>query len=272
MGKLTGTKELSDLLGRDALHEAEQATGKSYKEDEGTMALGFLGHLALVQQKHDALDASGDVHMGTPLDEYELKIANIGFRKVFDEEFLSRPDDTKTEALRVWYRSPGILLVYDTYWGKTSVNGGKMYYNWVPDSSDFPWRVTSSGRYSYRSSEDKAKADEIRAAEIEILSGLGWDSRSPEYQNALQPSKDFRNEVFRRHGYVWSGDHDCREALIHNIAMLEQYGTLIEPWENVPFLWLLHHMDTRQEAYDHEAITKSRIGKLPEDVRTCLGI
>lgn len=70
---------------------------------------------------------------------------------------------------------------------------------------------------------------------------------------------------------VWGGDHDCREALIHNITKLETNGTLITPWVKRPFLWLLHFDDSRVDGYDHAAITEARIKRLPQWVQDFIG-
>lgn len=76
------------------------------------------------------------------------------------------------------------------------------------------------------------------------------------------------------HGYTnpdhtgtWVGDHDGREALRHKIQRLRDNGKLITPWVERPWMWLLHHMDTRPAGYDHDAINDKRIAMLPDWVR-----
>lgn len=66
---------------------------------------------------------------------------------------------------------------------------------------------------------------------------------------------------------TWVGDHDAREALRHKIQGLRDNGDFLSRWEKRPFLWLLHHMDTKTEGYDHHAINEERIAQLPEWVR-----
>jgi hypothetical protein len=67
----------------------------------------------------------------------------------------------------------------------------------------------------------------------------------------------------------WAGDHDCREALRHNLQKLRDNGTFLPQWpiSNGIFLWLLHYQDTKSKDYDHKAITESRLAMLPDWVR-----
>lgn len=67
----------------------------------------------------------------------------------------------------------------------------------------------------------------------------------------------------------WAGNHDCREALRHNLQKLRDNGTFLPQWpiSNRIFLWLLHYQDTKDKDYDHKAITESRIAMLPDWVR-----
>jgi hypothetical protein len=79
-------------------------------------------------------------------------------------------------------------------------------------------------------------------------------------------------------GDAWVGDHDCREALIHNISRLQADGEFLMPWSHPQFLWLLHYMDTETPEYKaqrdytkqrkhYEVINAERIAMLPEWVR-----
>jgi hypothetical protein len=70
-----------------------------------------------------------------------------------------------------------------------------------------------------------------------------------------------------RDAATWVGDHDAREAIRHKIQGLRDNGEFLARWQERPFLWLLHHMDTKQEGYDHDAINAERIGMLPGWVR-----
>lgn len=70
---------------------------------------------------------------------------------------------------------------------------------------------------------------------------------------------------------VWAGDHDAREALIFKIDQLRANGKFVTPWVEAPFLWLLHHEDSKQPDYDHHAINAARLAAAPQWVRDFVG-
>lgn len=71
----------------------------------------------------------------------------------------------------------------------------------------------------------------------------------------------------------WAGDHDCREALRHNLQKLQDNGSFLPQWPigNGIFLWLLHYQDTKQQGYDYKAINEERLALLPDWVRLMIG-
>lgn len=69
---------------------------------------------------------------------------------------------------------------------------------------------------------------------------------------------------------IWSGDHDCREALRAHLAGLRDHGKFVTPWKEQPFLWLLHYVDTKVEGYDYKAINQSRIDQFPDEVKNAV--
>ena len=69
---------------------------------------------------------------------------------------------------------------------------------------------------------------------------------------------------------IWSGDHDCKEALRAHLAGLRDHGKFVTPWKVQPFLWLLHYMDTKVDGYDYKAITKSRIDQFADKVKQAI--
>ena len=67
-------------------------------------------------------------------------------------------------------------------------------------------------------------------------------------------------------GDVWVGSHDGREAIKHKLNGLLENGKFLNNWIEQPFLWLLTYMDTKNDGYDYELITKERISRLPKKV------
>lgn len=65
---------------------------------------------------------------------------------------------------------------------------------------------------------------------------------------------------------VWTGYHDCREALRFNFVSLQDKGTFLNPWEKCPFLWLGHYMDHKDKEVSYVSINDRYIDKLPKYV------
>jgi hypothetical protein len=136
---------LKELLRVDPLAEAEKITGQSYKDDETTSMLGLILHMDHTQNKQKALQANDDTHFQTKLSDY-LRIAkDIGFETVYQKDFYSTSSNN-TEAHLIMWHPLGILLNFDTFWGKEKVNGGNFDYNVKPKNQDrLDWTVISSG-------------------------------------------------------------------------------------------------------------------------------
>lgn len=81
--------------------------------------------------------------------------------------------------------------------------------------------------------------------------------------------------------HIWSGYHDGREAVIHNIENIIQKTTFIQPWKYFPNVWLHHYMDDPDRSNKKllweeklsilHQIQKNRIKKLPKEIhKNCL--
>lgn len=223
------------LLRYDPLAEAEKATGDRWG--------GYLG-LALAFDhgaKKDAhLRAINDTRSSMSLDEYVAVIEEMGFEKVLELPFDVDLDyaSHKRDAFFIYAHRDGLLLKFDTYFDCKKVNSGNVYYVWVANDWDdlYKHRCTSSGG-------------------VHDLNDPRWENRAEE--------KD-------RSGWVYPGNHDCREALRHNIDKLRQHGRFLAKWPKRPWLWLLHYMDTKG-TYDNKAIARERIAMLPEWVQEMIG-
>lgn len=136
--------KLSDLMKVDPLADAEKITGKSYKDDEGTSALGFLLHLGHVDEVKAAAVAENDTHYGASF-AYALAVyRDLGFDMVLADEVVAEGD--LTERYVVLWHPDGILGTLESY-GGDGMNSAKIYYNVEADEA-LPWNVTSSGRYA----------------------------------------------------------------------------------------------------------------------------
>ena len=136
--------EIPEMLEVDPLSLAEKMTGKSYKEDSGTLQLGMLLHLKHVQQTAAVLKACGDSQFAEPLESYLSIIKAEGFEEVLCMP-IQDPEFSHTNQFHIFWHPDGILLVFDTYFGN-GVSGGKFYYNWRPKEGLEQWyRYVSSG-------------------------------------------------------------------------------------------------------------------------------
>jgi len=103
------------------------------------------------------------------------------------------------------------------------------------------------------------------------------------YYNWETTNKDHEWDILSSHGpiehrgdedgdFYWcvSGNHDCREALIHNMTRLRENGNFLKVWRKQSFIWLLHYGDTKIDNYDHESITAERIAMLPQHVQDAI--
>lgn len=68
---------------------------------------------------------------------------------------------------------------------------------------------------------------------------------------------------------LWSGYHDCREALRLHLRRLRSVGSFLREWSGVPFLWLKHHGEKER---DYSTANAERIARLPERVRNAIRV
>jgi hypothetical protein len=258
-----GNEAIREVLTADGLSDAERITGKSYKDDESTQWLGFMLHVKACDARRQVLSSNGDTTFAMTTEAYISVIERIGFRLVYREKFTGNScGQTTSESLFVYFRHPAQLLVFDTFHGDR--NSGNVYYNWRPRSLDYPHGITSNS--SWWLSESAQKSHDERNKR---LFSLAYDS--DEYRRVNGESRAaFAAEVVSGDA-VLIGSHDCREALTFNLSQLAAYGEFVEPWAKKPFLWLLHWHDTNHSDYDHKAINRERLARLPNDVRKALG-
>lgn len=215
------SKSLDALLKFDPLDSAEKITGASYKEDQATGLFGLGLAMAQNRIKRQELSECGDSYQGMPLTEYLEVIEDFGFERVLYLPF--RKYEAEDALYIYWEPERGILLSFDSYNGNR-VNGGRFYYNWIPNET-MSHRVTSSGGF-YKIGEDQ---------------------------------------------YIWSGYHDCREAIRHHVKQLESAGSFIVPWLKLDScIWLFHYGET-EGLRDFTELRTARLAALPEHIRIGIG-
>lgn len=195
-------EKIDKLLHYDALYEAEQATGTSYKEDGATSALGFVLSLQHAQEKEKQLSALGDSYSNISFGDFLCILADLGFKKIYSTTINRRGELNFSE---IYWHSDGILLTVDSfnYAQVYVVNRCNLYYNWVPSEE-------------YRNMKP--------AAGIHVTSSGSYYSR--DWDDPKEP-------------IIWAGSHDGREGIRHKLAGLREYGTFLPVWEYAPHVWLI---------------------------------
>lgn len=150
------TNEFDNMLNLDPLLEAEKITGQSYKDDEETLSLGMLLHMAKSKQVREELSLRNDTHFGISWTDALAIYEDLGFVEVFSEEFVDKgfykKDPEKTEVFKVFWRN-GFLLTAESYSKQTTLNSSNLYYNWIPNDEKSAYHHTSSGHYDKNSDE-----------------------------------------------------------------------------------------------------------------------
>ena len=230
---------LRDVLNFDPIAEAEKVTGVSYKTepmDGPTNRLGMSFARANSERKRAILQKRGDTMMRDSVERFTTIAKMAGFQEVLrlPFDYKERHDDKmNSDTFYIYAHVDGILLVFDTYWNNKTTNAAKIYFNWSP------------------------KEGITRYPDVG-LSG-GWRREHNDWKHPIDTTD------------VFMGSIDVREALVFKTETMRESGKFRETWVEQPFLWLLHHNDTKTEGYDYQAINKERIAMLPEWVRKMIG-
>lgn len=270
-------RELENLLNRDPVAEAEELIRLGDKIGAPPLEgrdrdLALLGYgIGVNKLKSQALLERDDTDYSTKLDRYKRIIGELGFREVLRLPFEGRSyGEPRTDEFYIYFRDKGgLLLAFDTYYGGETVNSGHLYYNWKPTREDYnKYHITSSGGWRFNCPPELDVTFNERYVN-------GVEQKTPE----IMEKDRKRKELFMKTA-IWSGDHDCRTALRHNIQKLEEFGEFVTPWVDTPHLWLLHWMDTKDNSGEpldwrlirNKEINAERIAMLPADVRAAMGM
>jgi len=245
------TDEFDALLNLDPLLEAEKVTGKSYKEDGATSALGFLFLQAKARQVRDELALRDDTHRGCAYAD--------AYRIIEEEGFTHLHRATKDvgyaigghEYRDVFWRD-GVLAVLESYASvyrsdppERGFSSITLYTNWIPTEHAGYSKFTSSGQ---------------------------WTRHTPGFEGELPEDP-----------WVWTGYWQIIDDGFRNVyGKLRDNGTFVKPWVKNP----IHHLaetiteekridkegmdafDARMKRYAQE--TRDFISTLPPEVSECI--
>lgn len=216
---VTSDGAIKNAISYDPLQEAENLvkdlTGKSvsYKDDELVASIGLLNQIDNVKRKEFLALATNDT-LGRDLKEYLSVIDSLGFQLMLELDVKSEDQNNK---FFIFAAKDGLVLTFDTYWNNKSINGGNLYFNCV-SNRDMLVNIRSSGSID------------------------AYDEKTNKVLNI--DNEEYSKHVANNGLLLKSGSIDCREFVRYNVEHLRK-SKLLKKWVKIPFIWLLHHMDTK---------------------------
>lgn len=280
-------KIITDLQKLDPLSEAEKITGNEYKKDDATVMFGMHIQMKKSEDLKKLFTFTGDVHFSMKYKDYLKTLTGAGFEIVYEEKFINFRDKSDEFYYVLFNYHYGVLIAFDTY--NENVNGGNMYYNWMPNSTSSRFDCTSSGGFY---SSNSSKTDHLSlfnpsTLEEHIIENFPalpkWEEGQTyeEFKEIMNPIADERDRMFteaEKKGFraIWIGDHDCREGVLLNIKRFCEQGGLLIKWIKQPFMYLVHWGHKIPEGRgelgrDYKEITAEVISKLPARVQEAIG-
>lgn len=219
-----------DFLNFDSLLAAEEITGKSYKDDDGTSKLGIELHMMHARAKQEELGLRNDSYYGMKYAEYIPIVEGLGFELAFEELFSSTLEqewmgENIIDSYRIYWRD-GLLLTCESYRGDT-LNSSSVYFNAEFETGQAAWSVNGVSGYLHSDLYDAGR-------------------------------------------FVWVGSFSAREGLRHTLSQLETYGTILSQWIKRPMLLLNNYGETGADTGFVTAMKLAELPKhvqaaIPED-------
>lgn len=237
----TFDENIKNLMGIEPLAAAEQITGQSYKDSEATSFIGLAIQIEKSKSLRAALEVSGDTYHGMLLEDYLSIAKSEGFDIVAEIPFCIKEDysgnmkpEDKWEHERMFFlwHADGLLMIMDTYDGNRP-NRVDCHFNLLVDKES-----SRSAVHEYIGTRNYVDGGAAFGQDAEIIVG--------DLSDPLQ-------------------------ALRLKLREVRKYGRFLNPWVGGPFLWLLHHGDTRgNKKYDMDKINTERIAMMPEHIQKAI--
>jgi hypothetical protein len=278
--KTKSEQEIRKNLNFDPLAEAEKITGKNHREDKTTIDLGLLFHLFKSKENEQILTEMDDTHFNCNVVDYLAIAKNIGFKVIYSEKF--ETENGFDWQYILFHYDYYILLNFDTYSGYKNIpniNGGNFYYNWLMPLGNIPHCTSSGGVYHKKVNNQREVVyydlDTTQPVTCPLEPEPHWDNKHMTYGDFRVLNDDWNKRLLawaqdNNIGYLWQGQHDCREALRFNINQLVEHGKFL-PWVEGPsmFLWLLNYSEEKSENY--KEINLNKIRQFPSKVKELIG-
>ena len=141
-------KKTEEILTKDSLYESEKVFGgKHYSEfNELEQTFSMLKFIDDNETKKKHLKNIGDTHWGMSWSEFKNLIKEHGFIKGLEYDLMH--EDYTDEVIIYYHPQKGLIIYAESYWGKESINGGKLYGEIQSNSKEdcnIIWRWLSSG-------------------------------------------------------------------------------------------------------------------------------
>jgi len=209
---------LKRLLDFDGLAAAEDILGgENY---DAVTAAGWLLMRDNMSIKEAALIERDDTLMDNTIERYQRIVGEMGFEPVLELSFQKR---AKPEKQFIYARRDGLLLSVDTFtWEheeEPGINGGKVYYNWVPATDDY-YRYTSSGSWLVGPDNELI----CYCGDHDAREALRFKMESLEKHGSFLPK-------WRKRPFLWLLNHgDTEDAAYDYVALNAARIALLPQW------------------------------------------
>lgn len=255
------SKELNDLLSTDPIAVAEKIMGLQVTADISNPAtlLALSLQFKLSKERKAVLLALDDTTFSNEQARYEQIITDMGFVHVYKAVLLATKHSPDTVAhIHVWANpNNGCILVYDEYSSSDEdggrvfrINSAHVYYCWkAKEGVDYGHFTSSGGLHSVLHPQ--------------------W-RRDPQFFKENEDgsyTSSFPADLF------WTGNHDAREALRHNLMQLAENGKFFTIWPRVrfnPHMLLVNRDFDKQSDQTPNEMARRRFEDLPLWVRAII--
>lgn len=243
MGQKQIQLDIDALMKFDAIAEAEKMLhverwdkDKKTAQDVCILGMGLAREQGAAMQT--LMNTTNDTTNSMSINTYLNNIREFGFEEVYTEEFYCITAKRNEEMFVFVKKDEGLVLTVDSFCDR--VNASNVHYNWKPNI--------------------KPKEEWKKSNEPEVVDKI-WEVTS-------SGSRAITWGLNNTDTWVWSGNHDAREAVRHKIQRLRDCGTFITPWVERP---LLCGMVTRAEfKHAKKANNRTDYNKIDETRKTRL--